>query len=455
MPAMAPETTRSLLAEAARRAADYLETLDERSVGPDPAAVERLTAAIEGPFPEAPGRASEIVAELDELGSPATAASAGGRYFGFVIGGALPVTVAAQNLAAAWDQNAFSAVTSPAAAAFEFVALSWLKQALCLPEEAEGTLTTGATMANFTCLAAARNWLLGQAGWDVDRDGLFGAPELTVILGEEAHATVFKVLSMLGLGRERVVRLPVDAQGRILPENLPEISGPTVLCLQAGNVNSGAFDPAPELISWAHDGGAWVHVDGAFGLWALAAPELKHLAAGYEQADSWATDAHKWLNVPYDCGLALVRNREAMARVMAVSGAYLMANLPRDTRQFTPESSRRARGIEVWAALKFLGRQGLAKLIAGNCRQARRMGELLSAGGVEVMNEIELNQVVASFGEEVRTREVIKRVQDSGVCWCGETRWHGKTAMRISFCSWATTDEDVERSAAAILEAAG
>jgi len=444
---------RALLVEAAGRAARYIEALPLRAVGAQPAAVERLLKALDVSLPTQPSPPGEILAFLDEHGSPATIASAGGRYFGFVTGGALPVTVAAQYLAAAWDQNCFSFVSSPAISCFEAAALRWLKEALGLPLSAEGALVTGATMASFTCLAAARNWMLQRHGWDADRQGLFGAPALTVVLGEEAHATIYKVLSMLGLGRERVLRVPVDAQGRMRAERMPSVSGPVVLCVQAGNVNSGAFDPAEELIAWAHQHDAWVHVDGAFGLWALACPREAPQAHEFVGADSWAMDAHKWLNVPYDSGIALVREREALAGAMSMSGAYLLPSEHRDAMDYTPDSSRRARAIEIWAALRFLGRAGLAELIARNCQQARRIAGELEVAGVEVMNEVVLNQVVVAFGDDERTRRVIAAVQASGICWCGGTHWHGRAAMRISVSSWASTEQDIERSIAAILEA--
>jgi glutamate/tyrosine decarboxylase-like PLP-dependent enzyme len=444
---------RELLLEAANRAVSYIDELGMREVRAQRGAVERLMQALDVPFPAQPSEPGEILAFLDDYGSPATIASAGGRYFGFVTGGALPVTVAAQYLAAAWDQNCFSFVSSPAVACLESAALRWLKEALGLPSSAEGALVTGATMANFTCLAAARNWALQRHGWDVDRHGLFGAPALTVVLGAEAHATIYKVLSLLGLGRERVVRVPVDAQGRMRADCMPNISGPAVLCVQAGNVNSGAFDPAEELIGWAHPRNAWVHVDGAFGLWALASPNHSARARTFLGADSWALDAHKWLNVPYDSGIALVREREALARAMSMSGAYLLPSDHRDAMNYTPDSSRRARAVEIWAALKSLGRAGLAELVDRNCRQARRVASELQRAGLEVLNEVVLNQVVVAFGDDERTRRVTALIQDTGTCWCGGTHWRGRAAMRISVSSWATTDEDIERSIAAILEA--
>lgn len=449
---------RQLLADAARRAALYLETLASRPAGPLPGAPEALVQALDAPLPDHGSDAADILAFLDDFGSPATVASAGGRYFGFVTGGAMPAALAAQFLAAAWDQNCFSRVSSPAVAAFEETALCWIKEALGIPVTAEGALVTGATMAHFTCLAAARHAVLKEFGWNVGADGLFGAPEITVIAGEEAHASLFKVLSMLGLGRDRVRKLRSDNQGCISARALPEISGPTIVCLQAGNVNSGAFDPAEPLIAWAHGGGAWVHVDGAFGIWALACPEKAALAKGFTFADSWALDAHKWLNVPYDSGIALVRDAGALHHAMAISGAYLMADpgqdYRRDAMNVTPESSRRARAVEIWAALKALGRQGLALLVARNCRQARRLAAGLGDAGIEILNDVVLNQVVVSFGSSERTNRVIAKIQDEGECWCGGTVWRGRAAMRISVSSWATTDNDIERSLTAILRAA-
>lgn len=451
---MSDESTRELLVAAANRAASYLEGLHAREVQPSRHSIERLNGALAVPFPNTPGGAAEVLAFLDDYGSPATVASAGPRYFGFVTGGALPVTLAAQYLAAGWDQNCFSFVSSPAVACFESAALRWVKEALGLPESAEGALVSGATMANFTCLTAARNQVLERHGWDVDRQGLFGAPPITVVLGEEAHSSIYKVLSMLGLGRDRVLRVPADAQGRMRADALPSIKGPAIICLQAGNVNSGAFDPAGEIIAWAHDRDAWAHVDGAFGLWALAVPEFAERVDAFRRADSWATDAHKWLNVPYDSGVAIVRDREALARAMSISGSYLLlTDERRDAINFTPDSSRRARAVEVWAALKCLGRSGLADLVARNCAQAHAMAGRLSRAGIEILNQVALNQVVAAFGEDAITRRVIARVQDSGTCWCGGTTWKGRAAMRISMCSWATTDEDVERSAQAIIDA--
>jgi glutamate/tyrosine decarboxylase-like PLP-dependent enzyme len=442
-----------LLRDAAERAIRYLSTLDSRAVRPDPAAVAALTV-LGGPLPEHPTDPHETLRVLDEAGSPATLAIAGRRFFGFVIGGALPVTVAAQWLAAAWDQNAGLYHTTPAVSEMERVALRWLLDALGLPPECGGGFVTGATVANMSALAAARHAVLERAGWDVEADGLFGAPPITVIVGAEAHPTLTKSLGVLGLGRSRVVAVPVDGQGRMRADALPRLSGPTIVCLQAGNVNTGAFDPFADLVPRARDAGAWVHVDGAFGLWAAAVPSRRHLLAGVEGADSWATDAHKWLNVPYDSGLAFVRDARALGAAMAVRAAYLPTDATRVPSDFTPELSRRARGVEVWAALRTLGRSGLAEMVERNCRQASRFAAGLRAAGHVVLNDVVLNQVLVTFGDAATDARVIAALQEDGTCWCGGTEWQGRSAMRISVCSWATTDADVERSLEAMLRCA-
>ncbi len=435
---------RKLLIAAAERAMRYLESLDERGVAPDPTVVARLSE-LDIPLPAHPSPANETVALLDSY-SAATMAMAGPRFFGFVTGGALPATLAANWLASAWDQNSAVAVATPLTAKLEDVSLRWLRDMLGLPPETGVGFVTGATMANFTCLAAARHTVLSQAGWDVEADGMLGAPEVAVVVGEEAHPTLFKSLGLAGFGRNRVVRVPVDKQGRMRADVFPDLSGPTIVCLQAGNVNTGAFDPAPELIPKAKAANAWVHVDGAFGLWAAAAPSKAHLMACYADADSWATDAHKYLNTPYDSGLAFVRYPDVLQAAMAVTAAYLPASPTRDPANFTPELSRRARGIEVWAALHSLGRSGLADLVERTCRYAARFAEGLRAAGYTILNEVVLNQVLVMFGDAERTRRVIAGIQQDGTCWCGGTTWQGQTAMRISVSSWATTDADVERS---------
>jgi len=444
---------RDLLTRTAHIAARYLETLDERSVAPAPEALARL-AELNQPFEEEPRNPVEVLETLDSIGSPATVAMAGKRYFGFVIGGSLPADLAANWLAGAWDQNAGLFVSSPIGSMLEEVSLGWLLDVLRLPAESGGAFVTGATVANFTALAAARHAVWRNAGWDVEADGLFGAPPVTVVVGGEVHPSLIKALGMLGLGRSRVTRVPVDRQGRMRAGEIPPLAGPTILCMQSGNVNTGAFDPAAEICERAHAAGAWVHVDGAFGLWAAASPRYAHLVEGVANADSWATDAHKWLNVPYDSGLAFVRDAAALKRAMSVTAAYLPQGEHREPSQFTPELSRRARGIEIWAALRSLGRQGLSGLIERNCGFARRFAVQLQQGGCEILNDVVLNQVLVSFGDAARTRQTIARVQRDGACWCGPTEWQGRTAMRISVSSWATREEDVDRSVTAILRAA-
>lgn len=444
----------SFFDDAARRARRYREAIGERRVAPDDKAVGALSRFRE-PLPEHPCLPEEVLALLDEAGSPATLATTGGRYFGFVTGGSLPAAVAANWLAAAWDQNAAMAVMSPVAVTLERIALEWVVDVLGLPDGTAGSLVTGATMANFTCLAAARHAVLTAAGWDVESQGLFGAPPVTVVAGAEVHVSLLKALAMLGLGRDRVVSVPADSQGRMRADSIPDLRGPAIVCLQAGNVNTGAFDPAVEAIAIARRHGAWVHVDGAFGLWAAASPNYRHLMAGYDQADSWATDAHKWPNVPYDSGVALVREAAPLYRAMSSQAAYLASQEPvREPYHYTPESSRRARGADLWAALKSLGRSGLAELIDRTCAHARRFAVVLTEAGYEILNEVVINQVLVSFGEPEVTLRVIERVQAEGVCWCGTTVWQGHRAMRISVSSWATTGEDVETSARAIIAAA-
>jgi glutamate/tyrosine decarboxylase-like PLP-dependent enzyme len=460
------ESTRGLLASAAERAIRYLEQLPSRRVAPEPGAIAGL-AALDAPLPEAPADAGEVLELLDTSVSPATMATAGPRFFGFVIGGSLPAALAANWLAGAWDQNSALYKVTPGTALLESVSLRWVLELLGLPATCAGAFVTGATMANFTALAAARGAVLRKAGWNVEAQGLFGAPPITVIVGEEAHPTLFKSIGLLGLGRSRLTHVPVDAQGRLRPAALPKLSGPTILCLQAGNVNTGAFDPIGEICSrfrgddHGDDHGdtradnLWVHVDGAFGLWAAAAPGRSHLTAGLAQADSWATDAHKWLNVPYDSGLALVKDAQALKASMAITAEYLPTESPnRNPADFTPELSRRARGVEIWAALRSLGRSGLSDLVERTCRHASRFAQGLAAAGHRVLNEVALNQVLVSFGSPEVTRAAIAALQEDGTCWCGETVWQGQTAMRISVSSWATTREDVERSLQAMLRAA-
>jgi glutamate/tyrosine decarboxylase-like PLP-dependent enzyme len=442
------------LREAAERSLRYLESLPKRRVSPTDSDRRGLNS-LGGPVPDSGTDPIEVIRQLDELGSPAAVGSAGGRYFGFVIGGAHPAALGANWLAGAWNQNAVLSVASPVAARLEEIALRWTRELLNLPASCEGAFVTGATMANFTGLAAARHAVLSRVGWNVEEQGLTGAPGITVVVGEEAHISLLKAISMLGLGRSRVVRVPVDSQGRMRADAVPRLSGPSIVCTQAGNVNSGAFDPIAEIAARTEDQGAWVHVDGAFGLWAAVAPARRYLTAGMAAADSWATDGHKWLNVPYDSGIVLVRDAGALRAAMSMGpSAYLPQSDQREPSHFTPELSRRARGVDAWAVLRSLGRAGIAEIVERTCQLASRFAGGLSRAGFDVLNDVVLNQVLVAFGDDETTARVVAGIQADGTCWCGSTQWHGRTAMRISVSSWATTTEDVDRSLAAIVRIA-
>jgi glutamate/tyrosine decarboxylase-like PLP-dependent enzyme len=443
-----------LLADASARAQRYLEGLDARGAAPSRGAVRGL-AAFDEELPQAPSDPAETLALLDDVGSPATVASAGGRYFGFVIGGSLPVTVAASWLASAWDQNAALPAMSPTAARLHGVASGWLVDLLGLPAGTGVAFVTGASMANTSALVAARDHQLAREGWDVQADGMFGAPPITVVIGEQAHASLVKALGVAGLGRNRVVRVPADEQGRMRAGSLPEgLSGPVIVCAQAGEVNTGGFDPFVRIVDWARAHDAWVHVDAAFGMWALADPTRTHLTEGLTEADSWAVDAHKWLNVPYDCGLALVRRPEDLRRGFSSVAGYLPPDDGFEAMHHTPQASQRARQIEVWAALRSLGRQGVTELVQRLCAHARAMATMLQAGGLEVVNDVVLNQVLVRAWTDDETVAMVQRVQQDGTCWCGPTSWQGRAAMRISISGWATTGDDVAAGAEAILRAA-
>ncbi len=457
--------TERALEAAAAGATRYLRGLAERPVAAR-AGAEELLARLGGPLPDGPSDPAEVVAQLAELADDGVVASAGPRFFGFVVGGSLPAALAADWLAAAWDQNAGLFVLGPAAATVEDVAAGWLTDLLGLPPTVSTGFVTGGLGANFTCLAAARHHVLAAAGWDVERDGLIGAPPVEVVVGAERHVTIDAALRFLGLGSGRLRIVPADGQGRMdaaaLPGTLAALKGPAIVCAQAGNVNTGAVDPLPAICAAAHDHGAWVHVDGAFGLWAAASPALRHLVAGVGEADSVATDAHKWLNVPYDSGLVFVAHPEAHRAAFATVAGYLTPGQAgeRDPDAYTAEFSRRARGFPIWAALRSLGRSGVAAMVERGCAQARRFAAALEAAdGVEVLNEVVLNQVLVRFRDpggdhDGRTREVVRRVQAGGTLWLSGTTWHDMAAMRISVSNWSTTDDDVDRSVAAILEAA-
>jgi glutamate/tyrosine decarboxylase-like PLP-dependent enzyme len=445
---------KNLLQETANRATRYLDEIATRRVVPLPAEVARLEA-LGGPLPEGPSDPAETLALLDDIGSPATVATTGGRYFGFVIGGTLPAALAANWLAGAWDQNAAMQVMSPVSAKLEEIVAAWMLDLLGLPRGSGVGFVTGTTMANFSALAAARTTLLRRAGWNVEEDGLFGAPPIRVVVGDEVHVSVLKALTLLGLGRSRLTRVPVDGQGRMRPDALPPLDDRTLISIQAGNVNTGAFDPAQEICARAREAGAWVHADAAFGLWAAVSPHYAPLLAGVSAADSWAIDCHKWLNVPYDSGVAVVRDPEHLRQAMSSgSAAYLAQGAGREPWQFTPDSSRRARGVELWAAMRSLGRSGLREMVERNCHQAKLFAQRLRGAGFSILNEVVLNQVLVSFGSPEETRRVIAEIQTDGTCWCGGTQWQGHTAMRISVSSWATTDDDIERSAAAMIRIA-
>ncbi len=432
---------------------EYLNKLNNRKVYPTKPALEALNDFYEM-MPDSPTDPLSVIGMLHKIGSPGTTASAGRRYFGFVIGGSQPAASAANWLAGIWDQNAGLEVTSPVSAVIEDVVSHWLVDLLPVAKESGVGFTTGVTMANLTGLAAGRHHILKKHNWNVESQGLYGAPEIKIIVSEEAHGSLLKALGLLGFGRDRVIKVPVDVQGRMRVAKSPEVDENTIVCLQAGNVNTGSFDPAEHIIPYAKAMGAWVHVDGAFGLWAGASPEYSYLTKGYEDADSWATDAHKWLNVPYDSGIILSKNVEDLKAAMSMSGDYLDQSGSRIPYQFTPELSRRARGIEIWSTLKTLGKSGVAELIERTCKLAELFSIRLKVAGIKILNDVKINQVLVSFGNSDRTEKIIKAIQEDGTCWFGGTTWHGQNAMRISVSSWATTEEDVEKSVETILKIA-
>lgn len=442
------------------RALEHLHGIEEPPVVPiDPDA--SLRAAIDIELPDRGIDPSQVVAELADGVRPGLVKSAGGRYFGFVTGGALPAALAADWLTSAWDQNAFSYVASPAASVVESVAARWLLEVLDLPRSAAVAFVTGCQMAHVTAMAAARHHLLDRAGWDVGDEGLMGAPAIRVVAGAHRHATVDRALRLLGLGTRVVDVVPADEHGRMSVPGAREALGrargsPTLLALQAGEVNTGSFDDFEELVAEGRAAGAWVHVDGAFGLWARAAEELRHLAAGVELADSWAFDAHKWLNVPYDSGVAVVAPRDSLRAAMRYTADYLVeSDHVRDASDWTPDASRRARGIPVYAALRSLGRAGVSELVSRCCGHARAVASGLESLGLEVVNEVVLNQVLVRASSDAETRRVLRRVQESGEAWMSGTVWAGRPAIRISVSSWATTPADVSRTVAAFAAALG
>jgi glutamate/tyrosine decarboxylase-like PLP-dependent enzyme len=440
---------------AADHAADYRRSLPDRPVGV-PVDQAALTAAFSGPLPSGPCPPEQVLAELLAAAEPGLVASAGPRYFGFVVGGALPAATAADILAAGWDQLAFNAVTSPAAIAAEAAAGDWLKELLGIPAAASVGFVTGAQAANTAGLAAARHQVLADAGWDVERRGLLGAPPIRVIVGDERHGTIDRSLRLLGLGTDVLEPVPTGPDGAIDLDALRAVlgagaPGPTIVCLQAGNVNTGACDELREACELVHRHGGWAHVDGAFGLWAAASPAKRHLVDGLELADSWACDGHKWLNLPYDSAFAFCSRPDTHAAAMSYAAAYLVGSGGSPAgADLTAESSRRARGFAVWAGLRELGRDGVAAVVDRCCALARRFAEGLTAAGFEVANEVVLNQVLVGFGDDARTDRVVAAVQADGTCWAGGTTWRGRRLMRLSVSNAATTEADVDRSIAAI-----
>lgn len=445
-----PNDIVELLGETVNHMKDYLHSLDDRPVFPTNEQMEALKQ-FDIELPDKPTEAKNVISLLHDAGSGATVATSGGRYFGFVIGGTLPAALAANCLSAAWDQCAGLQVLSPVGEKLELVAGDWLKELLQLPKESAVGFVSGATMGNFTGLATARHSLLEQLGWNVEANGLFGAPEVQVVVGEEVHVSILKALSLLGFGSERVVKIPVDNQGRMRVDAFDFKDKPTIVCLQAGNVDSGSVDPLNELIPMAKKKNAWVHIDGAFGLWAAASPPYEHLTRGLELADSWSVDLHKWLNVPYDSGIIICRYPDKVRAAMSINAAYLPPGTP-GPYQFTPGMSRKARGVEAYAALLSLGRSGVGQLVENCCLHAKIFASRLENAGFRILNDVVLNQVLVDFGEH--TEKIIEAIQQDRVCWAGGTEWQGKKALRISVSSWATTDQDVERSLESIIRVA-
>jgi len=443
---------RELFEQAKSYAYAYMDNLYDRVVFPTEDAINRLEVFDES-FPEKPCDSEETLSLLHEYGSPATVAQTGGRYFGFVCGGAIPTAVAVKWLSDVWDQNPGMYVLSPIVSRLETVCEQWLIDLFGLPSETAAGFVVG-TMAAIMCgIAAGRNEILKRQNWDVSSKGLFGAPKIRVVLGEQAHATVFKALAILGLGNEQIERVPVDTQGRMVVERIPKLDDRTILIMQAGNVNSGAFDPFDEICDRANRVGAWVHIDGAFGLWAAGSKRKKYLTKGIQKANSWAVDAHKTLNAPYDCGIVLCKNREALVTAMHLSGSYIQYSEKRDGFLYTPDMSRRARGVELWATLRSLGRSGIEELVDGLCDRAVQFANRLQAEGFHILNDVVFNQVLVACDTPEQTKATLENIQKSGECWCGGAIWFGEPVIRISVCSWATTAADIDRSAAAFVKA--
>ncbi len=442
-----------LLSEAARRAIAYRRRVPDEPIRPDPSAD---LSELGGDFPDGPTDPMKVLELMDEVGTPGTMGFSSSRFYGWVIGGVQPVALAADWLVSAWDQPTYAAEASPATVAMEAAAIQWVKEAAHLPETCWGVFVTGTTVAHIATLAAARSAVLAAEGWDATGQGLFGAPPVSVVVGAEVHPSLVKALGVVGLGRHRVVEVPADAQGRMRADAFPDVSPPAIVCLQAGNVNTGSFDPMAEIIPRAKEAGAWVHVDGAFGFWAAASPRLAHLTEGMELADSWATDAHKYLNVPYDAGLALIRNPSDLERLMSIEAAYLVeGHIGQDPGLYAPEMSRRARGVPTWAVLKAMGRSGLVDMIERTVDMAQRFADGMREAGFSILNDVVLNQVLVDFGGPVETQRVVREVQAEGILFAGPTVWQGKTAMRVSVSNFGTTEKEIDESIDAVLRVAG
>ena len=434
---------KSLFEQAKAHAYAYMDEVAGRRVYPTAEAIQDLDR-FEEPLPEDPQPGLEVLDRLHSFGSPATVAQTGGRYFGFVNGGIVPTALAARWVADTWDQNPALYVISPIVARLEQTTESWLRDLLGLPSETVAGYLGGSSQATFSGLAAARYHLLNRLGWDVNSHGLYGAPEIRVIVSEQAHGTVFKALALLGLGKDRIERVGADSQGRIIAEQIPPLNSRTLLVLQAGNVNTGAFDDFERICAAAAVAETWVHIDGAFGLWAAASREHRHLTRGMAPADSWAVDAHKTLNAPYDSGVVLCRHANSLIAAMQASGDYIHYSDKRDGMVFVPDMSRRARAVELWATLRYLGRSGVEELVDGLCERARQFADGLAKRGFRILNDVVFNQVLVACDTPAQTEGTLAAVQDGGVCWCGGTVWDGNPAIRISVSSWATTAEDVD-----------
>lgn len=442
---------RAMFEHAKEYALDYLDGVFEREVYPIEQALQNLKYFDE-PMPLEADDPTTILTLLHNYGSPATVATTGGRYFGLVVGGSFAPVMAVKWLADVWDQLAPLYVTSPITGKLESVCEQWMNELLGLPKDCAMGLVSGTSMATMAGFAAARYELLRRAGWDVNTKGLFGAPPIRVVVGAEAHSSVFKALAILGLGKDRVELVPVDDQGRMRVDLVPQLDGNTLLILQAGNVNSGSFDPIDELCEMANKTGAWVHVDGAFGLWAAASESKRHLTKGMEKADSWSVDGHKTLNTPYDCGIVICRDRNAMITAMQANGDYILYSDQRDGMLYSPDMSRRGRAVELWATLKLLGKRGVDELVDGLCERASQFADEIMAEGFTVLNDVVFNQVLVTCGTPDETASTLRNLQQSGECWCGSGKWRNTPVIRVSVCSWATTEEDISRTVRAFVK---